>query len=200
MQSPSPVCTLHQPTAPSDRERWRHSPVVARWSYPHLPARNAATQVPHCTRLPSSRTDSPALLLRLFHFFLPPADAGQRRRHASSRQPGKQGSVYFYSPYKGFAAGGSVSAYNTAAISADGNILAGDTRFADPGGKPLGMLAQPPALYGNALSVSYPTDSRTTQLRGSHFNAFGSLYYMPHAGYSKFLTPQPQPYGCVFFP
>ena len=100
---------------------------------------------------------------------------------------GDNGDVCFYDSTKGFLAAGSVSAYYTAAISADGNILAGDTRFADAAGKPLGVLAQPAALYGSPLSPSYPASPRTTLLAGSHFNAAGSLYYVPHAGYFEIV-------------
>lgn len=100
---------------------------------------------------------------------------------------GGDGDVCFYDSTKGFSSAGSVSAYFTAAISADGNILAGDLHFANSAGTPLGVLAQPPALYGNALSTTYPASPQTTMLHGSHFNAAGSLFYVPHAAYFEII-------------
>ena len=100
---------------------------------------------------------------------------------------GSSGSTCFYSPGRGFNSSGSLTAYLTAAISGDGNLLAGDLSLFDAAGKPLGKLAQPPALYGNPLTSAYPVNARTVQLRGSHLNAAGGLYYVPHVGYFEII-------------
>lgn len=92
----------------------------------------------------------------------------------------------FYFPSTGYAASGSLSSYFGVSIAADGNVLNG-SRFTDPAGKPLGNLAQPAALYGSALTPTYPADSRTVQLSGARFNASGGLHFEPHAGYFEIV-------------
>jgi hypothetical protein len=93
------------------------------------------------------------------------------------------GATCLYSPGTGFTGGGGTPGYSNS-ISADSNLISGDTRFADLTGRLLGQLAQPPALYGRALTQS---TSRTQQLQGVHLNASGGLYYMPHAGYFEII-------------
>ena len=96
-------------------------------------------------------------------------------------------STCFYSPITGVGSSGSVTAGNTASISADGNLIAGDLALYTNAGNLLGRLAEPPALYGNSLSPSYPVNSRAVQLRGAHLNAAGGLYYVPHVGYFEII-------------
>jgi hypothetical protein len=93
------------------------------------------------------------------------------------------GEACLYSPSTGFAGAGGISGYANS-ISADRNLISADTRFTDVTGRPLGRLAQPPALYGTALTQS---TSRTQQLQGVHLNASGGLYYIPHTGYLEII-------------
>jgi len=93
------------------------------------------------------------------------------------------GEACLYSASTGFTGAGGISGYSNS-ISADGNLISADTRFTDVTGRPLGRLAQPPALYGTALTQS---SSRTQQLQGVHLNASGGLYYVPHAGYFEII-------------
>ena len=96
---------------------------------------------------------------------------------------GNNGSTCLYSPTSGFSVNYGYTAFLTAGIAPDGNLLSGDTNLFNTSSQPVSSLAQPPALFGTALIQTFPADSRTVTLRGTHFNASGGLQYVPHAGY-----------------
>jgi hypothetical protein len=65
--------------------------------------------------------------------------------------------------------------------------MSGDLSFTDSAGRLLGTVAQPPALYLGPLTGPYPAAGAYNSLRGARFNAAGSLYFVPHAGYFEVI-------------
>lgn len=97
------------------------------------------------------------------------------------------GEASSYSTASGFGAVSNPIGRVSDAISGDGNIMSGDLSFADSTGRVLGTVAQPPALYLSPLMESYPPVAGMAWLRGARFNAAGSLYFVPHAGYFEVI-------------
>jgi hypothetical protein len=97
------------------------------------------------------------------------------------------GAASSYSTASGFGAVSNPIGGVSDAISGDGNIMSGDLSFADSAGRLLGTVAQPPALYLSPLMETYPPVAGTAWLRGARFNAAGSLYFVPHAGYFEVI-------------